>query len=203
MSVNYKLIKTSGKLPNDPGFRAVTVGNQTVSLERIAQDIEDGTAFTRGDIIGIIVSLQERIAWELKQGNNVHIDGVGYFSISVEGDLYEDPRNHQHRLRNAKVRTVRFQPDREMMHRLGDTRFENITYRHSAAPVPSEQEIDAALDELFAEKSVITANDFRRHLWIAHTTAYRILNRLEAEGRLRDVSTLRSKLYMRGEDHRG
>ncbi len=199
MSVKYKLMKTYGQLPNNAEYKAVTIENLTVDLDRMARNIQGATALTHGDVVGTIIALGSEIVRELRSGNNVHLRGIGYFSIAVRGEVYEDPHTHHRRLKKPSVRTVRFRPDTEMMDALRYTEFENMTYRHGTTSVPSPQEIDTALDELFAEKPFITVDDLRRHLGLSTTNAYRIADRLNTEGRLHNIGSRYRKLYERGE----
>ncbi len=199
MSILYRLEKNYNRLPDNADYRAVTVARLTADIDRISRRIEADTAFTRGDIIGAVVALKREIINELMDGNNVHLPGIGYFATAVRGKVYEDPHTHHRRLRNPEVRTVRFCPDREMMIELRSAKFENATYRHGTTSVPSPQEVDRVLDELFASKTFITVSDLRAHLNLSHANAYRIAARLEADGRLHDISPDRHKLYQRGE----
>lgn len=199
MSVNYKLIKNRSKSAEKAEYRAVTVENQMVGLERIGQNIQEATTLTRADVIGTIAALKDEIADQLMSGNGVHLPGIGYFSLAVKGNVYEDPRTHRHRLRNAEVRTVKFRPDIEMLDTLQHTKFENVTYRHGISSVPTAELTDKALDDLFSAKPFITVADLRDYLNLSSANAYRIAARLEAEGKLRDVGSRYRKAYVRGE----
>ncbi|MFC2457558.1 MAG: DNA-binding domain-containing protein [Prevotella intermedia] len=199
MSVNYKLIKNHSKSAEKAEYRAVTVENQMVGLERIGRNIQEATTLTRADVIGTIAALKDEIADQLMSGNGVHLPGIGYFSLAVKGNVYEDPRTHRHRLRNAEVRTVKFRPDIEMLDTLQHTKFENVTYRHGTSSVPTAELTDKALDDLFSAKPFITVADLRDYLNLSSANAYRIAARLEAEGKLRDVGSRYRKAYVRGE----
>ncbi len=64
---------------------------------------------------------------------------------------------------------------------------------------PTDKEIDAALDQLFASSSFIVVADLPSALHICRSVAYRIARRLEAEGKLRNVGSPRRKIFVRGE----
>lgn len=199
MSVNYKLLKNYGKLPKSSEYRAVIVENQKVGLRRIADNIEGAMSLTSADIVGAVAGLRDEIIRNLQSGNSVHLPGIGHFSLSVKGDVYEDPRTHRYRLRNAKVRTVKFRPDKEMMGALEYTEFVNTTYKHGTSEVPTEAEIDEAIDMLLAKKPFFTVEDFRYQLNLSRTYAYRVTAKLAKAGKIHDVGTGRAKAYMRGE----
>ena len=121
-----------------------------------------------------------------------------YFSLAVKGDLYEDPKTGKMRLRNAQVRTVKFRPDRQMMEALRETKFENATYRDGFYDAPTDEEIDAALVRLFDAQEVVVTSRLLRELGVSRSVGYRLVKRLETEGRLRNVGTPHRKIFMRG-----
>jgi len=199
MSVDYKLLKSYSKLPNKTEYRAVVVENQKIGLRRIADTIEQDMSLTSADIVAVEAALRDEIVRNLMLGNSVHLPGIGHFSLSVDGDVYEDPRTHHHRLRNAKVKTVKFRPDKEMIDSLRKTEFVNVTYKHGSSDVPTEKEIDEAIEALLSKKPFITVADFRSHLNLSSTYAYRITAQLAKAGKLCDIGSGRSKIYVRGE----
>mgnify|MGYP001675839758 CR=1 FL=1 len=198
MSVNYKLLKNYSTSAKNAEYRAVIIENQKIGLRRIADDIEGTMSLTSADIVGAVAGLRNEIVHHLQSGNSVHLPGIGHFSLAVKGDVYEDPRTHRHRLRNAEVRTVKFRPDIEMLNTLQHTKFENVTYRHGTSSVPTAELTDKALDDLFSAKPFITVADLRDYLNLSSANAYRIAARLEAEGKLRDVGSRYRKAYVRG-----
>ena len=54
MTVDYKLLKTHGRLPKNREYRAVTIENQTVGLEQLGEEIQRATTLTRTDILGAV-----------------------------------------------------------------------------------------------------------------------------------------------------
>ena len=198
MSIKYRLQKNYGKLKEKAEFRAIVMERQTIGLERIGQNIQGAMSLTRADVFATVMALGDEIAYQLLDGNAVHLPGIGYFSLAVKGEVYEDPRTHNHRLRNPKVRTIKFRPDREMAHKLLSAKFENETHHYGNASIPTTEDIEQALKELFATKSVITIADFRRYLNLSASTAYRIVERLETAGRIHNIGTRRLKIFELG-----
>lgn len=203
MTVNYRLLKNYGKPGTKTEYRAVTIEKQTVGMESIAQQIQQNTTFTSPDIIGTIAALKDEVSKQLMSGNTVHLSGLGYFSLAVKGEVYEDARTHHRRLNNPTVRTVNFRPDTEMMDKLTRTKFENVTYREGTSSVPTDEQIKTALDDLFSHKPVITVADLRDQLYLSPANAYRVAARLETEGKLCNINTRYRKLYTRGQQKEG
>lgn len=191
MAIVYKLMKTGGNLPKNAKLRIVPIQYQTAGLRRMSESIVQATSLTSGDIHATILSLKEEIARELKNGNSVHLPGIGYFSVALKGEIYEDPRSHKPRLRKAEVRTIKFRPDRELLHEMANIEVKNITDLHDLSSSPTAE----AIEELLAHQEVFTVRDFRSALNISQSTAYRILSKLEAEGKIVDIGSHHCKIF--------
>lgn len=203
MPVSYKLIRNHSPISGKTAYKVVAVENETVGLKRISRHIQQATSLTPADIIGALTALKDEIAEELKMGNNVHLPGIGYFSLAIRGDLYEDPRSHHYRLRNPEVRKVKFHPDTEFLEALRGIEFSNATYTRGTPTVPTDEALGTVLDSLFATQPAITVASLRRRLNLSRSHAYRLAARLEADGRIRNVSTSHHKLYVKGEQQHG
>ena len=80
---------------------------------------------------------------------------------------------------------MRFRPNKEMIASLRRTDFANITYNTAKV--------------LLSKKPFITVADFRHHLNLFSTYAYRVTRQLAETGKLRNVGTGCTKKYVRGE----
>ena len=155
MTVNYKLLRTSGKLAQRKALRIVPIKKDVTGIERICQHIQQATTLTTADILGTISALKTELVEELKSGNTVHLPGIGFFSLALKGDMYEDPKTHRHQLRNIAVRKIRFRPDKDFYEALGKMIFENKTYKDGTSTLPIKSAVNAALKELFEESPII------------------------------------------------
>lgn len=197
MVVPYKLLKSNGNVPNDAKMRAVLDEYSTVDIKLLGDRIVKATSLTMGDLVGALEALKSELVVQLMQGNRVHLPGLGYFSLSVKGELYEDPKTHRFRLRNPYVRTVNFQPEKGMMRLLKRTEFENLTYQQEPYGRPTADDVSAALERLFAKSPFILIGDLRAALRLSKSGAYRLARRLEAEGKLRNAGSPYRKMYVR------
>jgi predicted histone-like DNA-binding protein len=188
-------MKTYGSVPTRAKYRVVPVEYETVGLKRISKHIQRATSLTPADVIGVLTALKEEVAEELKMGNHVHLPGIGYFSLAIQGELYEDPRSHHYRLRDANVRKVKFRPDMEFLEALRDIEFENITYTHGTSLVPTGDALDEAIEQLLSRAPFFTVANLQEHLHLSQSHAYRLVARLEADGKIRNMGTSRRKLY--------
>ena len=195
MTVNYKLLRTSGKLAQRKALRIVPIKKDVTGIERICQRIQHATTLTTADILGTISALKTELAEELKSGNTVHLRGIGYFSLALKGDIHEDPKTHRHHLRNVAVRKIRFRPDKDFHEALGKMIFENKTYKDGTSTLPIKSAVNAALKELFEESPIITVNDLRRRLNLSTTYAYQLTAQLEREKKIINIGSRYRKIY--------
>ena len=195
MTVNYKLLRTSGKLEKRKALRIVPIKKDVTGIERICQHIQQATTLTTADILGTISALKTELVEELKSGNTVHLPGIGFFSLALKGDMYEDQKTHRYHLRNVAVRKIRFRPDKDFYEALGEVDFANKTYKDGTPSLPMRQAVNAALKELFAKSPIITVNDLRRRLNLSTTYAYQLIAQLEREKKIINIGSRYRKIY--------
>lgn len=195
MTVNYKLLRTSGKLAQRKTLRIVPIKKDVTGIERICQHIQQATTLTTADILGTIAALKTELVEELKSGNTVHLPGIGFFSLALKGDMYEDPKTHRHHLRNVAVRKIRFRPDKDFHEALGEMEFENKTYKDGTPALPMRPTVNAALEELFDESPIMTVSDLRHRLNLSTTYAYRLAAQLEREKKIINIGLRYRKIY--------
>ena len=71
MSVKYKLLKYHGHFSTRSEYRAVTIENQVVGIDRIGRSIQGATSLTHADVIAAIAALRDEISSQLMSGNVV------------------------------------------------------------------------------------------------------------------------------------
>ncbi len=82
MSVKY-CVQEFGPRKDKWWFRIVH--RRTVTLNEMAQYIEDASALTEIDVLSAVRSLALRLQVALARGDRVKIDGIGTFSLSARG----------------------------------------------------------------------------------------------------------------------
>lgn len=95
-----------------------------VDLDGLVQSMTYASAFSPGDIVGIVRSLAQAIACEMAEGHSVKIDGLGTFTPALglrEGAERESGKEGEPR-RNATsicLNGIHFKPSRELLHETG------------------------------------------------------------------------------------
>lgn len=162
----------------------------------MGKNIQSTSSLTQSDVIAAVAALKEEISFQLMSGNAVHLPGINYFTLSVKGKLYQDPRSGHYRLRDPEARTVKFRPDTEMMEALLHTEFENVTYQQGVSSIPTYKGIDEAIENLGTDRPFFSVDDLRLSLNLSQANAYRIAARLVEEGKIKNIGKGRNKLYV-------
>lgn len=143
MAVKFEFYES----PNTIGTRkkryhARVVNRERISTDHLAQEIHHSSSLTVADIKATIIALSEKLAYHLKDGARVHIEGIGYFHISLT--CPETPTPHSTRANNVKFKSVTFRADKYLKKQLADVKTERSKYKPHSIPVTNE-EIDKGL----------------------------------------------------------
>ncbi len=194
MAINYDFYKATGLFAEEGKWHVRAVANGTAETDEIMERIEDGTTLSVSDLKGAIDALVSQIADALEDGRNVHIDGLGHFSVSIDGDVAMD-ENGSLRLKHAAVRTVNFRPEVSLMRRLGGASFTSKHHFGRQSADIDEATLPATLEALCVETGQFTSRAFRKTLRLTQPTASRLLQRLCADSVIENIGARNFGLY--------
>ncbi len=81
MSATYNLFKNPGKGDN---LHARQVNQYTVRIDALCEEISQISSFSSSDVKGVLEALKSRIAFHLKYGDIVELEGLGTFNASLK-----------------------------------------------------------------------------------------------------------------------
>lgn len=81
MSATYNLFKNPGKKET---LHARQVNQYTVRLDALCEEISQISSFSSSDVKGMLEALKSRIAFHLKYGDIVELEGLGTFNASLK-----------------------------------------------------------------------------------------------------------------------
>lgn len=185
MRVKYKLVPnaelTSSEEQQTLHVRAVS--NGTIRLTELMERGSSRSTFSNPDIKGALQLIADLLVEGLKSGYSVELDGIGYFSLSLECR----PETNPQKIRSQSIlfRGVNFRANKELKYRLKGLRL----YRHSepAKKTYSPQQKEERLWRYLTKKSHITT---REYCGLNNCSKYKALKELKqyvADGRLRMV----------------
>jgi predicted histone-like DNA-binding protein len=194
MSLRYDFYENPVPRDSDerPKLHARVVTNGTMNIDRLAQYIHEECTLATADVKASLVALVEVMADELASGRRIHLDGLGYFQLTLSSPPVDSPR--QIRAESVRVRSVAFRPEESFKKRFKDTPLKRTKEkRHSSRC--SDTEIDDLLTNYFLNNAHITCRAFCSLCGFTESTGRRRLRRLVAGGKLHDIGYRNLPLY--------
>lgn len=173
-------------------YHARVVNLQRITTDKLAQEIHAGSTLTVADIKATIISLSEKLARHLEDGERVHIEGIGYFHISLTCPETRTPKST--RANKVKFKSVTFRADKYLKYHLLQVKTERSKYKFHSTEM-TKGDIDETLTEYFRTHNVLTRRQFEFLCGLTRATAGRYITRLVKEGKLHNISIPRNPIY--------
>lgn len=177
-------------------YHARVVPYGTTDTKDLAQQIHSRCTVTPADVKAVLSSLSDVIIEELKGGNRVHIDGLGFLQITLQCPSVQSPK--EIRAESIHFKSVAFRPEAELKKRLRTTDFERVPDKNHSSEL-TEARIDLLLSSYFSTHPHMTRSDFQSLCGYTRSTANRRLKELREAGKLKNIGAKRASLYVAGE----
>ena len=176
-------------------YIAKVVNDGEMDINEIARLAEFYTRANRGTILMAWDTILTRILEALKEGKRVHLDGLGYLSISATSETVDT--TNEIRAESVHYKGVNFRPDRACNRKLCITHFERTHARHSISI--EDTDVIAFLKQHFRTNEFITRKDLAYACTLSPTSANRKLKQFVADGILKHPGSRNSAFYFPGE----
>ncbi len=182
MSVKYELFKSpvaDRESEEEPVEYARIANGETISTDRLVEEIADASSFTIGDVRGVLSTISEGVFRHLMRGESVNLRGIGIFSVGLEMKKVEPEKE----LKNAVVQfsRVKFRASALMKRKLATM---HLAHKGKEAPTPLltvDERLELAL--AFLKKfPFMTRADYMRITGVEKSAAVSDLNQWIAEG---------------------
>ena len=168
--------------------------NGKVGTDKLCRMIHGRSSLSVGDVKNAFEMLAQICGEELREGREVHIEGLGYFAPILRS-TQKVTRSTKNKWSKMELKTSGFRPDAHRPRELVGAKASRSKYaRHSESL--SEVEIDMRLKEYFADHDVMLRYDFQEVCCMTRTTANRHLRRLLEEGKLRNIGKRMQPIYV-------
>ena len=168
--------------------------NGKVGTDKLCRMIHGRSSLSVGDVKNAFEMLAQICGEELREGREVHIEGLGYFAPILRS-TQKVTRSTKNKWSKMELKTIGFRPDARLRGVLVGVKASRSKYaRHSESL--SEVEIDMRLKEYFADHDVMLRYDFQEVCCMTRTTANRHLRRLLEEGKLRNIGKRMQPIYV-------
>lgn len=170
--------------------RAVNIG--TIDTDKLTKLIESRSTMSSADVKGVLTAIKDVIVMEFRHGFRVHIEGLGYFQVTVSSPSVK--YTNEIRAESIRFRSVAFRPEKALLKELKSMRFERIPHK-SHSKKRSPEELDTRLAAYFAKHSTISREDYQSLMHLTRSTACRHLKKLVTEKKLRKTGLHRFPMY--------
>ena len=153
-------------LPNEEGerllFPRIRLEGQ-IGTQMIAEQVSESTAFTPGDVRGVIQSIAQQMSRWMGMGYSVKIEGIGIFTptLALIKDKERETAESRRNARSIKVGNVRFKADKQLIQET-DMACELVrtpaTFRRSSAKYTPEERLERARQYLASHPYLTVAN---------------------------------------------
>lgn len=193
MGLNYDFYKNPSPKdqPRKTRLHARVVPTGTMNTDTIAKLIHETTSMSTGDVKGVLTALTELMARELSYGYRIHLEGLGYFQLTLSCPPVRTPK--EIRAESIRAKSVVYRADAEMKKHFKSIRCTRIREKNHSHEF-SEIEIDGILTTHFLDNQYITCRQFQRLCGLTTSTAYRRFKQLITANKLQR-STLQRSLY--------
>ena len=186
MAIQFELYKSPARKDEEDKelYHARVVNFQHIDTDYLAKEIQQATSLTEGDVKAVLESLSHFMGSRLREGERVHLDGIGYFQVKLNS--LEPITSPKLKANQMKLKAnIGFKADKKLSSKLK---------LHS---VPrSNEEIDRLLTAYFSNNQILTRSDFQGLCKLTLTTAARHIKRLKEEKKLQNINTRQSPVYV-------
>ena len=195
MAIQFELYKTPR--PKDEAdkekYHARVVNFQHIDTDYLARQIQTATSLTEGDVKSVLESLSHFMGERLREGESVHLDGIGYFQIKLNSQ--EPITSPKLKANQIKLKAnISFKADIKLKKSVSVVHLERSKVkRHSASR--SNEEVDKLLTNYFSNNSILTRPDFQGLCNFTATTAARHIRQLKEEKKLQNINTYYNPIY--------
>lgn len=196
MSVKYDFYESpvSPDRPRAKSYHARVVGGYTVETKQILDHIQQHGGLSRSAIVYAMSELGTYMAEQLSNGNRVHLDGIGYFSISLDCPRATTPSARH--AQSISLKSVNFKPEKELLRNIKKSiSFVRTPYK-TKSQLLSMDNVKTAIEVHFRTHDHITRRNLEELCGLTRTTAIARLKALVEEGYLVNKGTLKFPIYV-------
>ena len=196
MAVQFEFYKNpKQEKEGEVNYHPRVVNLQHVSTQRLAAEIHSATTFGKAEVEAMLMELSRCMGNHLREGQKVHLDGVGYFQITLQAT--EPIHSVKVRSDKVKFKAVNFQADKDLRSSFVGLHVQRSKYKPHSASLTEEQ-IDRYLTKYFATNTILTRSDLQSLCCFTHSMAARHIRRLKELGKLKNIGIRTQPIYVPG-----
>ena len=84
MAIQFEFYKNPQEEEEEESYHPRIVNFQHVTTKRLAAEIHSATTFGKAEVEAMLMELSRCMGNHLREGERVHLDGIGYFQITLQ-----------------------------------------------------------------------------------------------------------------------
>ena len=180
-----------------PKLHAKVVTKDVVTTREIREAIRRKCTVSPADVAAVITALNDELYENLSNGYAVHLEGIGYFSLSLKCAPDINPKYIKDD--DVQVRSIKFTPDKDLIDRFQSVYLERKVDEAHHSTKLDEEEVKQKLAEYFKTHSFLQRRDFERLTGFNSSKSTRVIRILVKEGVLKNAGTKYQPVYVVGE----
>lgn len=168
--------------------------NGTTTTDELRHYIQEYCSLTRTDVSAVLDALSHFVGRELREGRNVHLDGIGYFrpTLTCTEPVTPDTKRKSTKI---KLKGIQFRPDKSLRSEIGSIKVKPLKENDLTKRKLTTEEIDRKLEKYFRSHDFLTRRNFESLCEMSRTTATRHIQRLCEEGKLENKGLKKQPVY--------
>ena len=171
-----------------PKLHAKVITKDVVTTREIREAIRKKCTASPADVAAVITALNDELYENLSNGYAVHLEGIGYFSLSLKCAPDINPKYIKDD--DVQVRSIKFTPDKDLI-----DRFQSVYLERKL----DEEEVKQKLAEYFKNHSFLQRRDFERLTGFNSSKSTRVIRELVKDGVLKNAGTKFQPVYVVGD----
>ena len=182
MTARYRMERNpdSGKNGNKMPLHPRLIPYETVSIKKLMKYAKSRSTYSEADIAGALQLITDLVTERLREGDNVEIEGLGFFSVSLQSRAVMSKT--ELRSESVRFKNVNFRCCQQLKKALKTMPLTRMKSSGHCAPGMADRE--ELLYRYLDENSYITVRSYRYLIGLSDYSARKDLAALVASGRL-------------------
>lgn len=195
MEIEYDLYENPGKDGTDSQrLHAKVVSKNVVTTKNLRENITRKCTATPADVAAVLTAISDELYDALSDGYSVHIDGLGYFSLSLSCNSEAGSRNMDNV--DVWVRGIKFVPEKVFVEKFGTANLVRVKDESRHSEKMSDDEVMKRLETYFAKSQYMQRSDFEELTGFNLSKSSRYIKRLVDDGVLKNISSKFHPVYV-------
>lgn len=179
-----------------PKLHAKVITKDVVTTREIREAIRRKCTVSPADVAAVITALNDELYENLSNGYAVHLEGIGYFSLSLKCAPDINPKYIKDD--DVQVRSIKFTPDKDLIDRFQSVYLERKVDEAHHSTKLDEEEVKKKLAEYFKTHSFLQRRDLERLTGFNSSKSTRVIRELVKDEVLKNAGTKYQPVYVRG-----